>query len=213
MVKVLAIQMKFRSLLQRGERGFSLLEILLVLLVAAIIALLGVGRYQQLQQEKDLLLVQKNAQYLLSALDTYYHLHVVRGDFDNRFDTNKVNRAAVVEGDLWPTLLDNNLVTLSGTNPEVGAENITPPKVTPRVYRLWAQMLINYFPTSVSDPNIAWYKNSLHAAAATVDGSTGKLLLIWYAAVGVADEGRDNSLWVSAGSAKSFKKYAPNPQF
>lgn len=66
---------------RNSQAGISLLEILLVLTVAALIFILGIRQYSQYVWSRDVVQIQQSVTQLLQAVNVYYYANCANADF------------------------------------------------------------------------------------------------------------------------------------
>ncbi|MFU8797383.1 MAG: type II secretion system protein [Gammaproteobacteria bacterium] len=74
----------------KKEAGFSLIELLFVLAIAAMIILFAANRYQQFRFDQNLAVTQRSVQTLLHALNHYFYQHCREDTYKNNFQDDKV---------------------------------------------------------------------------------------------------------------------------
>ncbi len=108
------------------QSGFSLIELALVLAIAAVIILIGINRYQQYRFNADIEVVKQNINLLFNALNTYYRQNC------NKDTPFNVDMASLKSKNLLPNLPKVNLLSTlaNGYQFEVSAKYIKDVKTT-----------------------------------------------------------------------------------
>ncbi len=168
--------------------GFSLLELLLVLIVAAGIILLGYNRYQLYQQQRNIAAISENIDLLLEATNIYYHINC-RADTSFQVTADDLKKAG-----LFPNLSDVGIAT----NYQVGALNIGKTTTTSKpIYQLLAEVTLN-----VPGNLFPWYLQRLNATE--VVGNT----LIWHRLPNYSIRSTESGLWIARTGLHQFKEVA-----
>lgn len=138
----------------RQLKAFTLLELMLVLILAAVITFMGISRYQLYRHDKDIAALQQNVYLLFQATNIYYHT------------TCKANQSFSVSiqdlknANLMPNLFNTEFASINDY--QVSATNIGNTVQTQKpIYRLQVSVTLNV-PTNTID----WYRQRLNATAA-----------------------------------------------
>lgn len=200
------------------SRGISLLEVLLVLLVAAILVLFGYDHYQKSRQDKDLVALKTDRDALLYAVTVYYRKHapnIPSPEIPGSYKKELKDQAENLWPGLWPSknvqtgfIMPTALVQYPGTDTSYDV-NLIPILVVPRseanplgktIYQLVAKITLN--PSLAG--NMEWYKNALGATESS--GTT----LIWRQMPNQTIQSIRTNLWIMKSTLQEFKENAPS---
>jgi hypothetical protein len=182
--------------------GISLLEMLLVLLIATIIVLLGFEHYLTLRQDQDLIALRKNSSLLLSAANTYYRLHINDQIKPFPCDTGVCRTQMIKEG-IWPgvigldvhgKLLPTKLVATNDENYDISIKDFSVVGCD-HCFQLIAKITLK-----PSLTNLDWYKTT--TSAIDYVGST----LEWKSLPGYSIPNMETNLWIFNASLEQFRK-------
>lgn len=178
-------------MLKSFEKGFTLLETLLVIGIVAGILIFSVNQYRAYERQADLAAVKSDVTLIRQALNRYYHIQGCQTD--GRFAGNLTptivelglpasyeNREPIVSGGYSAVIVDTQHKTASGKP----------------IYRLRVKAVL---PASYNAAQVHWYANALHGTVA--HGTT----LQWTGLPNVADNKASQTLWVLNGQAAQFK--------
>lgn len=176
----------------RQTPGFSLLELLLVLIIVAGIILLGYNRYQLYQQQRNISALSENINLLLQATDIYYHINCrINPTFQVSIDDLK-------KAGLFPNLVDVSIAS----NYAVNAQNIGLTVTTSKpIYQLSAQVTLN-----VPSNLLSWYLQRLNATE--INGNNLK----WTRLPSYSIPTTESGLWLARTGLHQFKEAATNTQ-
>jgi type II secretory pathway pseudopilin PulG len=194
----------------RQSRGFSILELLLVLIVVAAILFTAVGRYQIYRREREINIIRENVAILYQALLLHYATNCNWGGYS--VNINSFNNTGDPNYNQYQALL-SKLIYLpmapARNNYDVGAAQITstpapsdlPPP--PPLYRLLVMVTLNVPATSA---NLSWYQQALGAQSVSVNGGQAIKLTFTrfpdYGAPNAADP-----LWLSHQNLQYSKRF------
>ena len=179
---------------QKQHKGFSLLELLLVFLIAGALIFVGIGQYKRLKRQANVEAVKYNVDLLRQATITYYRKHI--SDFNP--DPRVFNLNALITEGFWPPkqLLKTNLIT----GYSVSAANITPSGQTTKIYNFTATITL---PSSEAG-NLTWLQNFLNATSSDATNNT----LSWLYLPTYSLPTMDTGLWILNTDLQQFKKDA-----
>jgi hypothetical protein len=206
------------ELYQKHSRGISLLEVLLVFLVAAMISLLGIEHYRTVRQNEDFLIIRKNVDILLNATNNFYRKHVSDKPFPgpegqtSHANSYKQNLKGQKEN-LWPSIWPDMSVT-----PELLPSRLVAATSTDdSSYDVTIETKTHFRITVYVDLNIAnatlataqWYANALGAANATLT-TTGLIELSWSLLPSYSIPSVETNLWILNSTLEQFKQQQNN---
>lgn len=182
---------------QQQHKGMTLLELLLVLIIAASIIFLGINRYQLYKRQKDIEVLRQNVNSLFQATNTYYRLNCRNGQPFQVFIVN------LMRSGLMPPLTKSDLVT-PGTY-QVGATKIGQTQQTKKdIYQLWVSANLNIPPTDTL--TMQTYQQMLNASA--FKGNQ----LTWIRLPSYSIPTMASGLWISESELRQFKESATSQQ-
>ena len=208
---------------QKRFSGISLLEVLLVFLVAMMISLLGVEYYRHLHFDKDVFVLQKNRDILMHAVNTYYHEHandrnesgvLYFPDPKGPNGSYKDNLKDPTENGLWPKvwpdtdgrLLPTRFVVASASDDSNYDVKIIKPTSSMPHFALQVIITIVIPDTSVtpSDATANWFKQAFNAKNA-IPKADGQIDLIWEQLPEYSVHSVETNLWVLGSGLQQFK--------
>lgn len=135
---------------QQQLRGFSLIELLLVIILIAAILLFGYNRFQTYNRTKDVYVIRQNINLLLQAADTYYYQNC-RAD-----QTFTLSMSALETAGLMPSLAKSQIATSYEVSTTYFGKTQGSGKP---IYQLTASVTLN-----VPNRSIDFYLNALGAS-------------------------------------------------
>lgn len=176
------------KILPRQLKAFTLLELMLVLVLAAIITFMGISRYQLYRRDKDIAAIQQNIYLLFQATDVYYHITC------NASQPFSVTIQDLKNANLMPMLFKTELATLNDY--QVSASNIgTTAKTQKPIYMLQVSVTLN-----VPSSTLNWYQQLLNAT------STQGQLVIWQKLPSFSVQTMSSGLWIMNTGLRQFKE-------
>ena len=175
---------------QRQTAGFTLLEILLVILLMAGIGFLTLNQYQKHRMTKNVEEVQRNVAVVSQALTDYYRTHC-QADQDFTVTFNNLKNAGLI-----PAVVEqrNPLIQYY----QVSAVPIGKTTITgKRLYQLRLTLMMN-----IKDGALQWYKDRLGATLA----SSNPNMLTWTFIPGNTSPQTDTGQWVMMAGLQMFKE-------
>lgn len=118
----------------KQETGFGLLELLLVLVIAALLLIMGIRLYEKQKMQEDLDQARQNAQLLLHAAGNYYYAYCAQ-DIDGPPASitvpgyyDQYQRAQDMLGTPLPTAIEPKMITLASlqTKDQYGNQFLEP---------------------------------------------------------------------------------------
>ena len=174
-------------------KGFTLLELVLVLLIAASIIFLGVERYQTYQRNKDIQALQQNINLIFQALNNYYHSNCKASQ---TFTVNISNLPVNVLANLNKTNL------ASPSSYQVSATLIGSTQQTQKpIYKLSVSATLN-----VPSSTIDLYQRMLNASSSS--GTT----LTWVKLPSYTIPTTSSGLWIMNTGLRAFKENTTSAQ-
>lgn len=171
------------------SRGFSLLELLLVLIVIAGILFLGFNRYQLYQQQRNVAAIKENIDLLLQATTVYTHINCRATDNPFTVTVDDLKKAG-----LFPKLTDVSIAS----NYTVKADLIQITTTTRKpVYALSASVTL-----SVPSALLPWYLQRLNASLVQGPGLT------WTRLPSYSIDSTESGLWIARTGLHQFKEAA-----
>lgn len=168
------------------HNGFSLLELMLVLVLIAVILIVGIGRYQLYRREKDIAALQQNIDMLFLALNTDYRINC------RASSTYKPNIS-----NLKFNFIDTRLAP-SIANYAVNASQIgTTTASNKPIYQLSVSVTL---PPNTPIDTMSFYQQKLNAT--TFSGTT----LTWTRLPSYSIPGVSGGLWISTSGLRTFKE-------
>lgn len=194
---------------QKQQLGFTLLELLLVLLIIIGILLASYSRYRRYAQEKDLAVVKQNIAMLQQAEDVCYAKMMAEPNPKNtpacmaQIELN--NAACKID---TSKLLSSSLVKNKNSDYQIGAINpaikIEPPAADPCGSKIYythqLTVSVTLDPTQVKSTVYDWYKNILGAS------SNNGNVMTWMKMPSYTVAGIGNNLWIMDSGLRVFKK-------
>ena len=192
---------------QKQQRGVSLIELLLVLVIIAAIVVAGLYRYKQYALDKDLAIVRENVASLFNNLDIYYAQLAANPDTYHKPICNRdidVSKRALQANNLWPDFIDvTSLVRNKNDDYEVESTSITidsPPPNMPESC-VYNHKLLVMVKMHVEPKILNWYAQML---GASVEG--GNDVLTWEKMPSFSVQGTSSHLWILGSGLAVFKK-------
>jgi len=177
---------------QKAQRGFSLLELLLVLVVVSGLILLGAKRYQQYKQERDLAMVSQNIAQLFFALDKNY-FEMCKGDLAINGQFQPSIPSLEYEKLIKTWLVDNV------ADYQVGIKDLglvdTPGLPEKNIYQLVVRAKLD-----VESDTLDFYQSRLQAT-----DKEGLNTLIWRRLPGYSLTNELQQNWINDGTLRYFK--------
>ncbi|MCK4608098.1 MAG: prepilin-type N-terminal cleavage/methylation domain-containing protein [Gammaproteobacteria bacterium] len=215
--------MKYHS--QKQPKGFSLLELLLVLALIMAIMLASYHRFKQYILHKDIASIKHNVALLMDELNQTYYLQIEKYcppkpplDYAGYMDCPVLQHKElpISNSDLhkWPTLLPSNLVTDKtltassygyNVDSSQGITTEAPPNyVFPSGYdtyynhQLWITVTLDK--NLIPEESLDWYQSMLGASKR--DGYK----LTWIKLPSYTVKGMNSDLWIMGGGLATFTK-------
>src|SRR3990167_6244762 len=166
--------------------GFALLELMMVLTIAAIVILFSINQYRTYQQEQTLIAISQNVKTLYQALNDYYQENCQTGESFN--PTLK---------DL-PEAITNHLIhTPIVTDYQVTAYKLSKTKQSHKdIYQLIVTATLNIPSTLLN-----WYQQKLQATS-ILEGNRLKWVYMPSYPVNTTDSG----LWILNATLRNYKE-------
>ena len=201
---------------QKQQSGFTLLELLLVIVVIAAILLASYQRYKQYLLNKDLAAIRQNVALLTQSLNEYYANLMTNCSTATKRNCPTHEQRAIIASNqdlpeqYWPRyLISSNLVADKNLNRDsrdyvVSSSSgipITPPKMDPDAK--WTHQLIvtvTLDPHIVATKGFQWYAKILDAFL------TENNKLCWNQMPSYTIKGTNSNLWIIDGELAVFKK-------
>lgn len=193
------------------RHGFSLLELLLVLIVMASIAFMAINRYQLYEHEKDILAVKQNVNLLFNAANAYYHIccsatNGVKSGCtscaNNQFCINISALKNYQKGLLMPNLIESKLAELGDYR--VSAKYLGQTLDTKKpIYQLSIITTLN-IPLGFNNNTIDWYQNIL--GASRIFPGPKQNQLAWDKLPSYSVPTTTSSLWIASSGLRQFKE-------
>lgn len=185
---------------QKQSTGFSLLELLLVFVIASALVFVGINQYKRLSREKDIEAIKYNVDLVKHASIIYYRKHLTTFDPQNF----SVQALCDSQENLWPKLLKtkliaNNTCIKDKTSYEISAEKIADPEIGDKTYQFAIKI------TLTESATIDWLKTLLNATESS--GAT----LIWKYLPPYSIPTMNTGLWILNTDLQQFKKAATIP--
>jgi len=182
--------MSSNKISNQKQLGISLLELLLVFLIASALIFVGINHYKRLDRQKNIEAVKYNVDLLKLATITYYRKHI-----KDPFDPNDFNLQKLIEDKLWPptNLQKTNIVK----DYAAGSQKITQEQ-TPPTYNFTATVILK----STEAANLMWLKNFLNATSADAGGNS----ITWLYLPTYSIPTMDTGLWILNTDLQQFKK-------
>lgn len=178
----------------KRERGFNLLECLLVLVVIAVVSIIGINRYRSYQQHILMANIRSDVKTIQNALDRYYHRQgcYLDGAFSQSLTPNLEALGLNLRG--RPPLIPlGNAYQVAifdtGQLDKKTGEDL-------HVYGL--RVTANFSPT-ISSSRIEWYQQAL--GAKYVDGNS----LVWETMPSSMATDRGKKLWAMNSQGDQFR--------
>ena len=177
---------------QKLIAGFSLLELLLVFLIASALVFVGINQYKRLDRQREVEAIKYNVDLLRHATVLYYRKHIA--DFQKPdFDPATFTLQSLIDDPdhFWPSkhLVKTKLISAYA----VATQNIS--TTSEKLYNFTATI------TLLVDENTAeWLKNVLSATKR--DGTK----LTWQYLPTYAIPTMDTGLWILNADLQQFKK-------
>ena len=173
------------------QRGFSMLEMLLVIGIMASILLFSLNRYHYYQRVRDVATLQSRILLLQQKLEQYFHNAGCHSD--GRFAGNFNPLLATVVGDAKEQFSSNELV--SQYSVEITDSGMMNQQKLP-IYYLAIHASFN---PKFSSKKMQWYLGRLNANY--LSGHQ----LTWQSMPGLKTPQRGNSLWIMGSSRDTFR--------
>ena len=187
---------------QKQQQGFSLIELLLVLVVMVSILLAGYHRYQQYIIKKDLAIVRQNVAMLFNSLDAYYAQLVSNAKpLPCTQGVISVSKAELLQQSLWPQLLSSNLAAVTDYGVSSNQTPIEIKELTSNEACHYTHQLIVTVYLDPSITNLSWYASMLEAKV-----ENGKLQWTKMPGYTYTRSGMGSDLWIMGGELAVFKK-------
>lgn len=203
-----------RNFIQRQQKGVTLLELLLVLIIIAAISLLAINRYQLYRQEKDIAALKQNVDILFQTTNIFYHVCCSASQGlksqpaycggpspDKQFhvDKNALKQMLGIN-DLTAILIKTSLAT-SENNYDVNATYQGQTEQTQKpIYQLSVSAILNA-PQTV----MAWYQQMLNASLISTNNP---LQLVWTKFPSYTLPSVSSNLWIMSSGLREFKESA-----
>jgi type II secretory pathway pseudopilin PulG len=172
----------------RQLKAFTLLELMLVLVLAAVITFIGISRYQLYRRDKDVIALQQNVYLLFQATNVYYHLTCKASQ---PFSVSIQN---LQQANLLPNLFQTELATLS--NYQVSAKSMGNTAQTQKpIYMLQVSVTL-----TVPSSTVSWYQQRLNATS-----SQGQQV-IWQKLPSYSVPTVSPGLWIMNTGLRQFKE-------
>ncbi len=193
--------------------GFTLLELLLVLLVVVGILLASYSRYRRYAQEKDLAIVKQNVAMLQQKEDVCYATKMANPKPKNTPACMKQIEINNTACDIKTNeLLSSSLVKNKNSDYQIGANDgilIKAPAADPCGGKIYythqLTVSVTLDPTQVKSSVYAWYKNILGAS------SNKSNIMTWMKMPSYTVAGIGNNLWIMGSGLRVFKKAETAP--
>lgn len=173
------------------QKGFTLLELLMVLMVAAIITVLGVRQYKLMNRRATDAAIQKDVNVITHALDRYFHM--VGCSKEGVFPVSSRNPSITDLG--LSARYERRLPTVT----EYKTEIIDTGQQTKDHKPIYKLQVTAEFGVNISHTELSWLAKHFNVTA--IDQRT----LIWQS-LPVSLQTKDgNPLWILAGTRRKFR--------
>lgn len=188
----------------KEQRGFSLLELLLVLVIISIIMYLGITRYFTYKREADIQIIQQNVNLLFNSLNDYYYSccnSQIPRNFCTAEDNFVVNQQALQKEHLWPNLISTSIATPNDYS--VAVNKIGSTLSGKDIYQVIVQLTL----TNVSSASSHYYQTILGATSLLNTAGTSGFTLAWIRLPTYSIPKMSGHLWIQNTGLNYFKEF------